>query len=722
MKLILKSCLVIGLIGFCINTNAQKKQSNHWYFGDHYGLDFSTGAPQTDYTSSIYTYESCATVSDDEGNLLFYTNGGGRPNQAICGHIWNSNHEIMEGGNLGYDIGGGYSAAQGVVAFKKPQSDGVYCMLTVDEFETISTQSDIFPQGKGCSYFEIDMSANGGLGEVIVLNQKLLFPAFEYMGATIHADCNDYWAIVPTGHYFLEDDPNVADSFYVFQFTPNGLELAEIVPMPEGRTDVPDEYGMIKITPDGAHFSCGSYLYDFDNSTGEINLSMSLIDSIGAQPIDPIGFSPDSRFMYLFKKVNQDTTTQLIISQYDLDAVEFAASGEIVGQAILSEFAIVGSPQLALDGRLYFIIQEGQFSSPTTLAAIQSPHLKGTACNPNYNILTISHVPDQRFLSFGHQPDNLFKYEPIIPFDLGPDISTDCEMADTVFLFGPPGMDSYLWSNGAVTQNTFVTEGGTYWLEFWDDCVMGVDSMTFTLPNNLFSIDLGPDTTLCDDETTVLSAPIIEDATYLWQDGSDATFFEIEEEGNYWLEVRVGSCLGSDTVTVYKDKLPTIELGPDVVICEGEEVRLNTAVNFDLEYLWQDGSDKAFFMASEPGDYQLTVYNDCGSFTDEITVNVFNCESCKIYIPNVFSPDNNGWNDEYQTYSSCQLVSFQFQIFDRWGNQVFGADDINQTWDGELKGRPCPTAVYAYILHLEWLDEFGVPIREEKTGDILLIR
>ena len=44
--------------------------ANHWYFGNHYGLDFSLGVPFVDNNSSIYTYEASSTMSDKEGNLL----------------------------------------------------------------------------------------------------------------------------------------------------------------------------------------------------------------------------------------------------------------------------------------------------------------------------------------------------------------------------------------------------------------------------------------------------------------------------------------------------------------------------------------------------------------------------------------------------------------------------------------------------------------------------
>ena len=71
-------------------------QGNVWHFGNKVGLDFSTGEPVEITDSEIVTYEGCASMSDCEGNLLFYTNGGGRlPGYGNPGMIWNRNNEVM---------------------------------------------------------------------------------------------------------------------------------------------------------------------------------------------------------------------------------------------------------------------------------------------------------------------------------------------------------------------------------------------------------------------------------------------------------------------------------------------------------------------------------------------------------------------------------------------------------------------------------------------------
>lgn len=90
-----------------------------------------------------------------------------------------------------------------------------------------------------------------------------------------------------------------------------------------------------------------------------------------------------------------------------------------------------------------------------------------------------------------------------------------------------------------------------------------------------------------------------------------------------------------------------------------------------------------------------------------------------IYVPNIFSPNDDGTNDQIQPFMSSQDIDFvQWQIFDRWGNLVFESRNPTDSWDGTYRGKPCPAGVYAYQLDLEILE----CQQTEQRGDITLIR
>ena len=68
-----------------------------------------------------------------------------------------------------------------------------------------------------------------------------------------------------------------------------------------------------------------------------------------------------------------------------------------------------------------------------------------------------------------------------------------------------------------------------------------------------------------------------------------------------------------------------------------------------------------------------------------------------IYIPNAFSPDGDGLNDEFKVIGNSDNIStFHMYIYDRWGTLVFESSDISAGWDGKYKGNPSPTGAYVY--------------------------
>lgn len=104
-----------------------QKQGNVWHFGQGAALDFNSGAAVVTTPSSMWTFEGSASICDENGNLLFYSNGGGRSPQLSgqsSGKIWNRNHEVMY--DMGFTEGGGFSSAQSSVIIPKPGEAGKF--------------------------------------------------------------------------------------------------------------------------------------------------------------------------------------------------------------------------------------------------------------------------------------------------------------------------------------------------------------------------------------------------------------------------------------------------------------------------------------------------------------------------------------------------------------------------------------------------------------------
>jgi gliding motility-associated-like protein len=112
------------------------------------------------------------------------------------------------------------------------------------------------------------------------------------------------------------------------------------------------------------------------------------------------------------------------------------------------------------------------------------------------------------------------------------------------------------------------------------------------------------------------------------------------------------------------------------------------------------------FEGLAPGNYLLTVTDDSGcSQTEQLTIAR---GDCPIYIANAFSPNGDGINDRFAVFAASgidgQVVSYQ--IFNRWGNQVYEAGgfplgDASRWWDGMVQGRPVAAGMYVYHLVIE---------------------
>jgi gliding motility-associated-like protein len=91
----------------------------------------------------------------------------------------------------------------------------------------------------------------------------------------------------------------------------------------------------------------------------------------------------------------------------------------------------------------------------------------------------------------------------------------------------------------------------------------------------------------------------------------------------------------------------------------------------------------------------------------------------QLYIPNAFTPNGDGINDEFNGFGSfIDLSDLKFLIFNRWGQPIWETDDPDESWDGKVNGELVPQGIYGYI----YAYSDGGGNRVEKTGTVTLIR
>ncbi len=177
--------------------------------------------------------------------------------------------------------------------------------------------------------------------------------------------------------------------------------------------------------------------------------------------------------------------------------------------------------------------------------------------------------------------------------------------------------------------------------------------------------------------------------------------------------------------------IPTVEAGDDVTINAGQMIDLVPIISADVSrVIWtpSGGTFRNNYPAitvkpRETTRYTVQVANNGGcTASDFVTVNVI-CNNANVFIPNTFSPNNDGMNDVFYPRGSGLFRIKSMKIFNRWGEIVYERNDVTPNdvragWDGTYKGKSAPTDVYVYIMEIMCENNTSLPFK----GNVTLIK
>ncbi len=312
--------------------------------------------------------------------------------------------------------------------------------------------------------------------------------------------------------------------------------------------------------------------------------------------------------------------------------------------------------------------------------------------------------------------------EPVI--DLGPD-TTLCDGTSLTLISSPDTETMIMWQDGSVTPEYVVTLSGTYILEATNRCGEDADTTVISFQSLPVNFNLGPDVTLCPHDSLVLTAPVTDDAI-LWNNGNLLDTLVVSTPGTYELTINNQCGTTSDQIEVfYDDRSLIFPVDSLYKLCPGETTKIDVMQTFPASYHWNTGSVLPSVIIDSPGEFIVTVTTACQEKSQEYIVMAGdNCSSVNEFsIPNIFSPNGDGVNDQFTlSWSrSLNVLSMQGSIFDRWGNMVYSSEENPFSWNGNFNNDKVLPGVYVYIIHVTYMLN-SKETSEKFTGDLTVIR
>lgn len=691
MKKIYLLPLLLFILLFHNQTALAQGENNHWHFGNHQHLNFNTVPPTFDLNSNILTFESSATVSDAQGNLLFYTIG--------C-RIWDRNGNEMPNatGLLGNGpITGSMqgSSAEGIQVLPNPANTNQYYVFSASASED-GTDS-VF-------YHIVDMSLNGGLGDVLPGSKNtVLFggatASITEITTTTYGDCNSYWYVVVMGSTLYNG------AYYAYKVDENGIATTPVISVPNISI-----YGitLLQIAHNSpvAYTTSGQSIVrsSFNRSTGQFS-NFEIIPT--ATPVLYLALSPNEELLY--------TSSGSTINQYNLQLYPNLNSISASGTSIYSGSNQGMALRLAPDGKIY----NSGATFATFLPRIEYPDLLGTAATYNAQAIPITSAmsPYSKFGAEVLRRRTIDTIKNVIPQEiLCPDDSIVLDSAH-------PDIVAYKWYDGSTSGTHIINQTGSFWrFAYSSDCKLYID--TFHVALSGMPLSLGNDTIICYGGSYMINAANPGFDSYTWNDGSTEPGLRVNGPGTYYVTVQAGSCQYSDTVKVDAIIPEVYILQADTTICIGSTITVKAGSNMGSDIYWNTGFSGASIPIDAAGRYVASTQNKCGIQSDTLLLIEADCD-CVPMVPNSFTPNRDGRNDVFMPVfpASCDARKYEMHIYNRYGQRVFSSFSRDIGWDGTYYqgGKPADAGVYYYIVKITNRYRAGdKPL--QYTGSLTLIR
>lgn len=549
-----------------INSSTFSQQANHWRFGNYAGLNFNTN-PITIVSSGLTNNpDNTSAISDINGNLLFYTDGMS---------VWNANNVVMPNGNglVGHGSGG-----QCAVIVPIPCSSK-YAIFHVTEFSSPGS----------LNYSVVDMSLNGGLGDVVSAQKNVSLGTgwTEKLCAIYNPNNSSYWLLTHKwGNNqfvaFVVDATSIATQSVV-----SSIGSSHSCGSYGGAHDA---MGQLTISRDGTKvinaLTCLDQfeLFNFNMATGV--LSNSIVLPAEGNKAWGTAFSPDSKMLYTNSIFGQN------IFQYDLNVYTspaiIASKNPVI--SVGTAGYNFGYMELGPNNKLY-IARPGNTSlsvinSPNNLGALSNSSLVGQSIGPAtsshglsriaYNITVVSGTIGN--LSLSTSSGN---------YSICP--------GQSLALLGS-GANSYTWSNGSNSSSITVSPQVTssFTLSGYIGCAGSTSQTVATVfVKDAPVMSISGTSSVCSRNAATLTASGAD--SYLWSNGAQASSITFTPLTTTVYTVTgtnaISGCTASLAYQVNVSPSPTLSLTGPTIVCIGAPV--NYSASGANTYTWSMGMNGA---------------------------------------------------------------------------------------------------------------------------------
>ncbi len=352
----------------------------HWYFAKNCAVDFSSYSSIVDTNSAIKFVSSnlsaeirYSTISDEQGNLLFYTDGY---------FVYNRFHQQMpngfglKGGDINQYGDTGYHSNSHII-FRMPNNNNQYIHIV----QAIEPDRKVY-------YSIIDLTLDSGKGDVLTKNMVLMDSASYHLGVVKHTNGNCYWVVL---HGYKNN------KFYAFPFCGGGDTIQPVISTiginynyDYGNNYYIRSHGYMKFSPNGRKLAVWNHkidqyndtifqLFSFDAQTGIISNPISISVNQYYENGNCFEFSQNSSIFY-YTNYNPGAS---YIYQYNLLAgspTDIINSKVFITIPAFSYQRKFQGMQLGIDGKIYLSKTEN-YSYSHYLGVIHNPDSFMPACS-----------------------------------------------------------------------------------------------------------------------------------------------------------------------------------------------------------------------------------------------------------------------------------------------------------------------------------------------------